>query len=57
MPHVRGYKGQKIWVKKKTCYWCDNYDRKLGLCTLKMKKRPKNYTCPYYAPIGQGGGE
>jgi hypothetical protein len=57
MPYVRGYKGQKIWVEKKTCYWCDNYDRKLSLCTLKMKKRPKNHTCPYYVPIGQGGGE
>jgi len=46
---------KKFGSKRKHATGATN--RKLGLCTLKMRKRPKNYTCPYYVPLGQGGGE
>jgi hypothetical protein len=57
MPYVKGYKGQKIWVKSKTCEWCDNYDPEFGICMQTSEAVSEDRSCEYFAPRGQGGGE
>jgi hypothetical protein len=55
MPYVEGYKGQKIWVRKKCCEWCDYYEASTKVCTQTLEEVKKDYVCKYYAPRGQGG--
>lgn len=58
MPYVVGYKGRRIWIKSKTCKYCDYYEPSDKECTIKEKKvRGDRKACTYFAPRGQGGGE
>jgi len=54
---VVAYKNQIMQVKKRICLYCDDFDRELKICMQTMKKTGKNHTCPFFEPIGQGGGE